>query len=136
VDDVLEVIPEIVEEGAGARVEIPSQKERLEVGDHLGILDGAVHVSIVERAPHLFDGKERTEHAVVGDDEAVELIERPAALPEDAPCEVPRAEVQRKRAAGINAAQRERMEATDSGVRVGEPETKTMVAPRSCSAFK
>jgi hypothetical protein len=57
----------------------------------------------VERAPHLFDGKERTEHAVVGDDEAVELIERPAALPEDAPCEVPRAEVEGKRAAGVNA---------------------------------
>jgi hypothetical protein len=103
VDDVLELIPEIVEEGAGARVKIPGQKKRLEVGDHLGIFDGAVHVSVVERVPHLFERKERTEHAVVGDDEAVELIERPAAPPEDAPCEVPRAEVEGKCAAGVNA---------------------------------
>ena len=71
-NDVLEVIPEILEEGAGARVEIPGQKKRLEVGDYLGVLDGAVHVGIVERAPHLFDGKERTEYAVVRQDEAVD----------------------------------------------------------------
>jgi hypothetical protein len=45
----------------------------------------------------------RTEHAVVGEDEAVELIERPAALPEDAPCEMPTAEVEGKRAAGVDA---------------------------------
>src|SRR6202020_1777094 len=45
----------------------------------------------------------RAEHAVVGDDEAVELIERPAALPEDAPCEVPRAEVEGKGAAVVKA---------------------------------
>ena len=73
------------------------------MGHHLAVFDRAVHVSIVERAPHLFDGKERSEHAVVGDDEAVEVIERPASLPEDAPREVPRAEVKGKRAAGVNA---------------------------------
>jgi hypothetical protein len=34
------------------------------------------------------------------------------------------------------SAQRERIGATDSGVRVGEPETKTMVAPSPYSAFR
>ena len=73
------------------------------MGHHLGIFDGAVHVSIVERTPHLFEREQRAEHAVVGDDEAVELIERPAALAENAPCEVPRAEVEGERPAGVNA---------------------------------
>ena len=94
VDDVLEVIPELVEERARARVEVPGQKKGLVVGDLLGIFDGPVHVGIVERVPHLFDREERAENAVVGDDKAVELIQRPAALPEDAPREVPGAEVE------------------------------------------
>ena len=94
-DDVPEVIPEVVEERAGARVEVPGQEKGLQMGDQLLLaFDGTVHVGTVKRAPHLFDGKQRTVHAVVGDDEAVELIERPAALPEDVPCEVPRAEVE------------------------------------------
>src|SRR6185437_15489724 len=36
-------------------------------------------------------------------DETVELIKRPSALPQDAPREVPRAEVERQRAPRVNA---------------------------------
>src|SRR3954464_12768060 len=66
VDDISEVIPETVEEGAGAQVEIPCQKERLKVRDHLVIFDCTVHIGFVERFPHLLDGEKWTEDTVVG----------------------------------------------------------------------
>src|SRR4051812_8400651 len=113
VDDISEVIPEIVEEGAGAHVEIPCQKERLDVRDHLVIFDCTVHIGFLETSPHLLDGEEWTEDTVVGDDEAVEFIERPPALCEDPPREVPRAEIVGKGVAGVDA----RAERADGGYR-------------------
>ena len=68
---------------------------RLQVRDQqLGTFDGAVQIGIMECAPHLLDGKQRPVHTVVGHDEAVELIKRPATLPQDAPRQVPRTEIQ------------------------------------------
>lgn len=103
VDNVLEVAPEVVEEAAGARVEIPGQKKGLEVGRVFGIFDGTIHIGAVERAPHLFDWKQRTIHTVIGEHEAIELIQRPATPPKEAPRQMPGAEIQGQRAPGVNA---------------------------------
>src|SRR6201999_72691 len=52
VDDVLEAIPEVVEKRAGPRIELPCEKEGLQVLAALQTFDGAVHVCAFEGIPY------------------------------------------------------------------------------------